>query len=122
MIKEQDFKLLIIDDETELLEAVVSQVKILGYKTIYAASSYEAALPFINKVDGIISDVNMPRKEDLAKLLRESGVPVIRFSAEPQRVVNFMLQKPFTPQKLKGVLDRLRMFATMAQEDSSKVA
>ena len=111
----KNFKVLVIDDETDLLESVAEQIEMFGY-TVLKASNVENGIEYIPYCDGILADVNMPGKERLTHFLNSSvtKVPVIRFSAENQRgLVNFMLAKPFTPQKLYEALDQLRLFSNM---------
>jgi DNA-binding NtrC family response regulator len=117
-IKEKDFKLLIIDDEVEMLQAIIAQAKVLGYVQIYSADNVDRALSLIQntKIDGILADVNMPQKDLLNQTLSRCGIPVARVSGESQRVVNFMLNKPFSIQKLASVLTQLRMLSDAYQE------
>jgi CheY-like chemotaxis protein len=116
-IKENEFKLLVIDDEVELLETIVKQAKALGYSQVVWADNVDRAMEIIKnfKVDGILADVNMPQKDILNQHLSRCGIPVARVSGQTQRVVNFMLTKPFNIKQLKAVLDQLRMLASAYQ-------
>lgn len=117
--KKKNFKVLIIDDEIEILDMVSELAQSLGYDVI-TANTAEKAFDLIPYCDGILSDVNMPDKERLNEILKEAyvNVPVIRFSAANQiGLVNFMLSKPFSLAKLKGAFEQLELFSGLNQKD-----
>jgi CheY-like chemotaxis protein len=111
--KKKKFKVLVIDDELELLEVVADQILMLGYDVL-TASTVSEAMDKMPYCDGILSDVNMPERERLTQFLKtaQEKIPVIRFSAEQQtNLVNFMLSKPFKMNALKRTLENLEVFA-----------
>jgi CheY-like chemotaxis protein len=119
--KNKNFRVLIIDDEIELLEMVCEQVKSLGYDVI-SSSEVEKSLDLIPYCNGILADVNMPGKQRLNEILATAAIklPVIRFSAERQTgLVNFMLSKPFTLVQLKGALEQLELFAGLHSDKAA---
>jgi response regulator RpfG family c-di-GMP phosphodiesterase len=65
-IKKKNFKVLIIDDEPELLESVCELATLLGYDVL-SADTVEKAESLIPKCHGILSDVNMPGKDKLSQ-------------------------------------------------------
>ncbi len=80
-------KILIVDDDKMLLEAISHNLKGVGYDTVLAENGYEA-LDIINKVkvDLIISDVMMPNISGLGllSLLKQfyfNNIPIIIISS-----------------------------------------
>ena len=117
--KKKNFKVLVIDDEIEILDLVSELAQSLGYD-VMTANTAEKALDLIPYCDGILSDVNMPDKERLNEVLKNAyiKVPVIRFSAANQTgLVNFMLSKPFSLAKLKVALEHLELFSGLNQKE-----
>src|SRR5262245_36618561 len=68
MIKEE-FRILVVDDEVELREAVKDLLSRNGYAVEQAASAQEAlALVSANQFDLVISDIIMPGMDGIALL------------------------------------------------------
>jgi two-component system, OmpR family, alkaline phosphatase synthesis response regulator PhoP len=117
-------KILVVDDETSILNLVVSYLKAEGYET-YTASDGIAALKAAKAFspDVIILDLMLPGLdglEVLSRLRRESDVYVILLTArteETDKIVGLSvgaddyITKPFSPRELtarvKAALRRL---------------
>jgi DNA-binding NarL/FixJ family response regulator len=120
-------RLLVVDDEPNLLRAVAACLKAAGYEVSTARSGREALLQLAGAVpDLIVSDIRMPGIDgyQLARQLRGSArtalVPVVFLTAKDEtadRVEGFRagvdayLTKPFEPEELiavvNGILSRV---------------
>jgi DNA-binding NarL/FixJ family response regulator len=120
-------RLLVVDDEPNLLLAVVACLKAESYEVSTARSGREALLQLAETVpDLIVSDIRMPGMDGykLARQLRGSPrtalVPIIFLSAKDEtadRIEGFRagidayLTKPFEPDELiavvNGILNRV---------------
>ena len=120
-------RLLVVDDEPNLLRAVAACLKAAGYEVSTARSGREALLQLAEAVpDLVVSDIRMPGMDGykLARQLRGSPrtalVPIIFLSAKDEtadRIEGFRagidayLTKPFEPDELiavvNGILSRV---------------
>jgi DNA-binding NarL/FixJ family response regulator len=120
-------RLLVVDDEPNLLRAVAACLKAEDYEVSTARSGYEALMQLAEAVpDLIISDIRMPGMDGykLARQLRGSPrtalVPIVFLTAKDEtadRIEGFRagidayLTKPFEPTELiavvKGILNRV---------------
>lgn len=120
-------RLLIVDDEPNLLRAVAACLKAEGYDVTTARSGREALLQLAGAVpDLVVSDIRMPGMDgyQLARQLRGSPrtalVPLVFLTAKDEtadRVEGFRagidayLTKPFEPEELiavvNGILSRV---------------
>jgi DNA-binding NarL/FixJ family response regulator len=120
-------RLLVVDDEPNLLRAVAACLKAEGYDVNTARSGREALLQLAGAVpDLVVSDIRMPGMDgyQLARQLRGSSrtalVPIIFLTAKDEtadRVEGFRagidayLTKPFEPEELiavvAGILNRI---------------
>ncbi len=120
-------RLLVVDDEPNLLRAVAACLKTEGYEVNTARSGHEALMQLAESVpDLIISDIRMPGMDGykLARQLRGSPrtalVPIIFLTAKDEtadRIEGFRagidayLTKPFEPAELiavvNGILNRV---------------
>src|SRR5918996_389508 len=120
-------RLLVVDDEPNLLRAVAACLKTEDYEVSTARSGYEALMQLAEAVpDLIISDIRMPGMDGykLARQLRGSPrtalVPIVFLTAKDQtadRIEGFRagidayLTKPFEPDELiavvNGILNRV---------------
>lgn len=120
-------RLLIVDDEPNLLRALEAYLTAEGFEVTTARSAAEALVKIAQSVpDLIISDIRMPGMSgyELARHLRESGrtalVPVILLTAKggtDDRIEGFRagvdayVTKPFVPDELlamiKNILSRV---------------
>lgn len=120
-------RLLVVDDEPNLLRAVAACLKAEDYEVSTARGGYEALLHLAQSVpDLIISDIRMPGMDGykLARQLRASQrtalVPIVFLTAKDEtadRIEGFRagidayLTKPFEPDELiavvRGILARV---------------
>lgn len=121
-------KILLVDDETDLVQLMVVRLQAAGYEVV-AAHDGQQALDRVNesKPDLIILDLMLPRLDGyrVCRLLkfdeRTKGIPVLIFTARAQEQdmklafqcgADAYLTKPFDVQmlleKLKELLDKRR--------------
>ena len=113
-------RLLVVDDEPNLLRAVAACLKAEDYEVSTARSGYEALMHLAQSVpDLIISDIRMPGMDGykLARQLRASQrtalVPIVFLTAKDETAdriegfragVDAYLTKPFEPDELIAVV------------------
>jgi DNA-binding NarL/FixJ family response regulator len=140
-------RLLVVDDEPNLLRAVAACLRTEDYEVSTARSGHEALMKLAESVpDLIISDIRMPGMDGykLARQLRGAPrtalVPIVFLSAKDEtadRIEGFRagidayLTKPFEPDELiavvKGILNRVerthsqiaRLVSSMNAEEAS---
>lgn len=116
-------RLLIVDDEPNLLRAVDAVLRNEGFETSTARSGREALLSVAQNIpDLIVSDVRMPGMDGyaLARRLRSSPtyalIPIVFLSAKDEmrdRIEGFRsgvdvyLTKPFEPDELVAVIKNI---------------
>ena len=114
-------RLLVVDDEPNLLRAVAACLKAAGYDVSTARSGREALMQLAEAVpDLVVSDIRMPGMDgyQLARQLRGSPrtalVPIVFLSAKDETVdriegfragVDAYLTKPFEPEELIAVVN-----------------
>jgi len=114
-------RLLVVDDEPNLLRAVAACLKSEGYEVNTARSGREALMQLAGAVpDLLVSDIRMPGMDgyQLARQLRGSPrtalVPIVFLTAKDETVdriegfragVDAYLTKPFEPEELIAVVD-----------------
>jgi DNA-binding NarL/FixJ family response regulator len=113
-------RLLVVDDEPNLLRAVAAALRTEGYEVVTARNGREALVRVAESVpDLVISDIRMPGMDgyQLANQLRSAArtalVPVIFLTAKDEtsdRVAGFRsgvdayITKPFEPDELLAVI------------------
>lgn len=116
-------RLLVVDDEPNLLRAVAACLKAEGYEVSTARSGQEALLQLAESIpDLIISDIRMPGMDGykLARQLRGSPrtalVPIVFLTAKDETAdrvegfragVDVYLTKPFEPDELIAVVNAI---------------
>jgi len=116
-------RLLVVDDEPNLLRAVAACLKAEDYEVSTARSGHEALMQLANSVpDLIISDIRMPGMDGykLARQLRGSPrtalVPIVFLTAKDETAdriegfragVDAYLTKPFEPDELIAVVNAI---------------
>jgi DNA-binding NarL/FixJ family response regulator len=116
-------RLLVVDDEPNLLRAVAASLRTEGYEVVTARSGRDALVRVAESVpDLIISDIRMPGMDgyQLAGQLRASSrtaiVPIIFLTAKDEtadRVAGFRagvdayITKPFEPDELLAVIQSI---------------
>lgn len=129
-------RLLVVDDEPNLLRAVAAVLRDEGFEVATARNGREALISVAQGApDLIVSDVRMPRMDgyELARRLRSAAnfalIPIIFLTAKDEtedRVEGFRagvdvyLTKPFEPDELvaviRGILQRVeRTHSTIAR-------
>lgn len=120
-------KILITDDEANILKVVRARLEAMNYE-VFTAVDAEDAMVKIDKVkpDLILLDVMLPGKNGLAfcKELKEreasKHIPVILFSARPQAEdaepdcgvgADAYILKPFNPQHLAETIQKILVSA-----------
>ena len=113
-----------MDDFATMRRIVKNILKQLGYVNIFEADDGTSALEMLKKekIDFIISDWNMPKMSgiELLKAVRTSeewkNIPFLMVTAEGQKEniieavkfkVNNYIIKPFTPETMKGKIDKI---------------
>lgn len=110
----EKYKILLIDDEEDILDILDTVLKREGFKNIYLANSGQAALEMFEKVnpDIILLDIMLPDTTgyELFKLLRDkSKAPILFISAkgdEVDRLLGFAIgaddyiTKPFSAKEV----------------------
>ncbi len=114
-------KLLIVDDEEDLLYSMELLLTKFGYK-VKTARSYETLLPIVYSFqpDILVLDVMLGKEDgrDICKLLKENPITkeicIMLFSASPEKGKNYQdyladgwLDKPFDPDSIASKLDSL---------------
>ena len=113
-------KILIIDDEPKIVEAVAAYLENSGYET-FSAFDGEKALDFINKIkpDLVILDLMLPKisGEEICKTIRKtSRIPIIMLTAkvdEDDKITGLNIgaddyvTKPFSPRELVARVNSL---------------
>ncbi len=128
-------RLLVVDDEPNLLRAVAACLKAGGYDVSTARSGREALLKLAGAVpDLIVSDIRMPGIDgyQLARQLRGSPrtalVPVVFLTAKDETAdriegfragVDAYLTKPFEPEELIAVVNGI---LTRVERTHSEIA
>jgi len=115
-------KILIVDDEPDIMDVATTRLKYSGYDVIPAVDA-EEAIAYLEKdiCDLILLDVVLPKMhgDELCKMLKHSdkyeNIPVVLFTASAMNVANVAEQagaddyitKPFDPRELLGKIKRL---------------
>ena len=119
-----EIKILVVDDFESMRRIVKQVLNDLGFKDITLADDGATALPLLKNGDFgfLITDWNMPQMEgiDLVKAVRADprlkSMPILMVTAEAKREqiiqaaqagVNDYIVKPFTPETLKGKIEKI---------------
>ncbi len=113
-------KVMVVDDEPDVLKTFKAIVESLGFEVLTVADSGEAARRLTSeKVDGIFLDARMPHPDgfELAQAVRassmNSGAPIVMLTgygdAETMRKgfeagITFFMSKPIRQERLSGML------------------
>ena len=116
-------RLLVVDDEPNLLRAVAASLSAEGFEVATAQTVEEALVTMAQTVpDLLISDIRMPGKDGyaLVRQLRSSPrtqlIPVVLLTAKDQTVdriagfragVDAYVTKPFEPEELLAIIDSI---------------
>lgn len=134
LIKEK--KVLIIDDEKEILNILKTVLMKEGFKNIYTALDGKSAIRLFNDVspDIVILDIMLPDKEgyDICREIRsESNIPILFLSAKTDEIDRVLglsigaddyITKPFSPKevalRIKINLKKNVIMSNAKKEDS----
>ncbi len=110
-------KILIVDDEQGILEALTVLLKREGFEATTALSGSEAIEKLSDKPDVVLTDIRMPKVSGIDVLSetrsRHPDVPVVLMTAQASlqsaiQGVNhgafYYVQKPFTNEELVAIL------------------
>ena len=123
MITSRNKRLLVVDDEPNLLRAVAACLSAEGFDVTTARTVEEALVRMAQTVpDLLISDIRMPGQDGytLVRRLRSSPrtrlIPVVLLTAKDQTVdriagfragVDAYVTKPFEPEELLAIIDSI---------------
>ena len=110
----RDKKILIIDDEEEILNILKTVLKKEGFKNIYTALDGESSLRLFNDLgaDIVILDIMLPDKEgyEVCREIRQkSNIPILFLSAKTEEIDRVLglsigaddyITKPFSPKEV----------------------
>jgi len=117
-----DFKILIVDDDANVLRLLRSALNSFGWSNLFQASDGVEALEMVQALspDLVVTDITMPGLDGygLLRKLRESpataNIPVLMLTArqngvetDPQAELFDCLPKPFALSDLRGKVERL---------------
>ncbi|MCK6596875.1 MAG: response regulator [Bdellovibrionaceae bacterium] len=128
-------KVLLVDDESDLLDILKVDIESLGYETLTASNGQEA-LDIMKKVkegtlwvDAVLSDINMPVMNGLLflKELRNLGldIPFVFFSGygDKEKTIEALrlgaldfLEKPYDPDVLLATMKKAAELGSMMKE------
>ena len=125
-------KILVIDDEKELVEIVAEKLQLLGYETLRAFDGVEGLQSaLLEKPSAIISDINMPGLDGLQMLeaLSEKGISIplifITGHSDAKKVQQAwklgafdFLEKPFKFELLESIVRNAVDFGYSAEPQS----
>lgn len=116
-------RLLVVDDEPNLLRAVAACLRSEGYDVITARSGRDALVALMETIpDLIISDIRMPGMHGYALVRRirssprSASIPIIFLSAKDQKAdrvegfrtgVDAYITKPFEPDELLAIISSI---------------
>ncbi|MBI2006175.1 MAG: response regulator [Nitrosopumilales archaeon] len=113
--------ILVVDDETDLLESTVDIIKSIDFDVITATNGEEAITKFREKMpDLVLMDIKMPKKDGFdaffkikelnpnAKIILITGKLVDEEKLKKAKAITLILvvQKPYSPEFLKELVIR----------------
>ncbi len=134
MFLEEKTKILVVDDDSDIRDAIKRLLTTDGYEIIEAANGFEA-LDAIkqNNIKLIILDIMMPKLDGLSALIKirnENNLPIIMLSAKTEdsdKVLGLSMgaddyiSKPYNPQELQArVRSQLRRYLQLGAIGNDK--
>jgi DNA-binding response OmpR family regulator len=116
-------KILVIDDEEEVLDMVSLVLKTTGYYVVKARNGEEGIKKFDElSFDIVITDFNMPfyNGEEVARHVRSASrnIPTICITGKPENIdqsdFDLVLEKPFS---LKKLVEYIRLVESKKRPD-----
>ena len=108
MLDVRKFRVLIVDDELEMLAGIAGLLRTRTDLEVFTAQTADQAIELLPGVDAVIADCVFPDSERFNRLADRSGKPIIRMSGLVANTVNLELSKPFTKQQLRDSVELLR--------------
>ncbi|MBM4305513.1 MAG: response regulator [Deltaproteobacteria bacterium] len=115
-------KILIVDDERDIVKALTIRLQSSGYNTVAAFDGAQGVfMAYKERPKLIILDIRMPAgdgfsvAEKLKESKRTSGIPIIFVSGSPEKNaeerarelgVRFFIKKPYDPEELLDAVRR----------------
>ncbi len=112
MLNQSKFRILIVDDESDILDALSHLLAKVDGIEVFTAQNAEDAIRFLPQVDAIIADCIFPEVAAFERHLKRLGKPNVRMSGKITRAENFELAKPFTAKQVRDSVELLRFFHT----------
>lgn len=122
MNRDQKKKILIVDDERDIVKALMIRLKVSGYDVIAAYNGAQSIfMAYKEKPDLIILDIRMPAGDgfNVAEKLRQSNqtnqIPIIFLTGSPETNAQeramelgarFYIKKPYDPEELLDAVKR----------------
>jgi DNA-binding response OmpR family regulator len=127
-------KILVVDDELEIVKVVRAYLERSGFRVITASDGQQALAVFRHeRPDLIVLDLNLPQLDGLAvcrAIRHESNVPIIMLTArveETDRLIGLeigaddYITKPFSPREVVARVRTVLRRSTPAPEPSSLI-
>ncbi|HTM09865.1 MAG TPA: response regulator [Verrucomicrobiae bacterium] len=116
-----ELKILLVDDEPDILEVIQDRLEAYGFKVITATTGREALAKLAaEKFDGVFMDVKMPEMGGIEALKEirktDRNIPVIIITSSSTREAaeatlaqgaNEYILKPFEWQELKAKIEKV---------------
>jgi CheY-like chemotaxis protein len=116
-----ELKILLVDDEPDILEVIQDRLEAYGFKVITATTGREALTKLAaEKFDGVFMDVKMPEMGGIEALKEirktDRNIPVIIITSSSTREAaeatlaqgaNEYILKPFEWQELKAKIEKV---------------
>jgi two-component system, OmpR family, alkaline phosphatase synthesis response regulator PhoP len=118
----QKKKILVVDDERDIIRAVTIRLQTVGYEVVYAYDGAQGVfMAHKEKPDLIILDIRMPAGDGftIAQCLKEtaqtSHIPILFLTGSPERNAEqkaqelggrFYIKKPYDPEELLDAVRR----------------
>ena len=118
MNPKKKFRVLVVDDEPEILSIIQSMVSGQDQIEVLTAETVSQAIRLLTDVDGVIADCVLPESKDLDQHFLHCKKPVIRMSGRLRRAPNLSIPKPFTEKQILDAIDLLRFFSSEREETS----
>lgn len=130
-----EYKILIVDDEQDILDLLEKTLFIEGFQQIYKANNGQTAVTLCQdiKPDAIILDVMLPKMDgfDVCRKIRQfSHVPILFLSAKNEELDKILglsvggddyVTKPFSPREIAFRIKAQLRRANYKQKSKSKI-
>ena len=114
------FKVLIVDDEPEILECIRDMLIDKKDIEIFTTASAEEGISLLPHVDAVLADCVFPQVEEFNETVKRLGKPIIRMSGKVRRATNLEIPKPFSAKQVRSSIEMLRFFHNPISIDQSQ--